>query len=246
MATTAPAGECAGRLPPGMRGARPLDAAPAMTEKRRMEVDELRARCRRLVLDGDDDRRADRAPAPRGRPAGTGRARDQAAARRAARGWRPRGGEGAPRRDGARRSAALEEAAELAEWIYPAAPRGGSAWPRRCARQRSARDSCHRSRSRPQGGYQPEAGERSTRVGSRRWTTPARTAAAMVTVRAENGRIAFEVVADGDRSAIGFERLRDRVEALGGRLMVESEPGGGTRISGSLRWRSRRYGVSAR
>ena len=28
--------------------------------------------------------------------------------------------------------------------------------------------------------------------------------------------------------------LRDRVEALGGRLTIRSEPGGGTRVSGSL------------
>jgi signal transduction histidine kinase len=65
-------------------------------------------------------------------------------------------------------------------------------------------------------------------------------ARATVTVRKEEGAIAFEVVEDGARSVAaarsdaGLDRLRDRVEALGGRLTVRSEPGGGTRISGSL------------
>ena len=66
-------------------------------------------------------------------------------------------------------------------------------------------------------------------------------ARATVTVRKEEGAIAFEVVEDGARSVAtaarldaGLDRLRDRVEALGGRLTVRSEPGRGTRISGSL------------
>jgi len=57
---------------------------------------------------------------------------------------------------------------------------------------------------------------------------------ATVKVRDEEGALAFEVVEDGSLSAAGHERLRDRIEALGGRLTVESEPGRGTRISGSL------------
>ncbi|MDQ3066806.1 MAG: histidine kinase [Actinomycetota bacterium] len=57
---------------------------------------------------------------------------------------------------------------------------------------------------------------------------------ATVTVRDEEGAVAFEVVEDGDYSAGGLERLRDRVEALGGRLTIRSEPGRGTRVSGSL------------
>ena len=59
-------------------------------------------------------------------------------------------------------------------------------------------------------------------------------ARATVTVRKEEGAIAFEVVEDGARSDTELVRLRDRVEALGGRLTVGSEPGRGTRISGSL------------
>jgi signal transduction histidine kinase len=68
-------------------------------------------------------------------------------------------------------------------------------------------------------------------------------ARAAVTVRKdeeEERAIAFEVVATGGRSVAAkgrsdaLDRLRDRVEALGGRLTVSSEPRGGTRLSGSL------------
>jgi signal transduction histidine kinase len=66
-------------------------------------------------------------------------------------------------------------------------------------------------------------------------------ARAAVTMRTEEGAIAFEVVEEGGRSVeatvrsdAGLDRLRDRVEALGGRLTVRSEPGGGTRFSGLL------------
>jgi signal transduction histidine kinase len=55
-----------------------------------------------------------------------------------------------------------------------------------------------------------------------------------VTVREEEGALAFEVVADGAGSDVGLDRLRDRVEALGGRLTIWSGPGRGTRIAGSL------------
>jgi signal transduction histidine kinase len=66
-------------------------------------------------------------------------------------------------------------------------------------------------------------------------------ARATVTVREEAGALAFEVVEDGARSTAaaarseaGLERLRDRVDALGGRLTILSEPGHGIRVSGSL------------
>jgi signal transduction histidine kinase len=68
-------------------------------------------------------------------------------------------------------------------------------------------------------------------------------ARAAVTVRKKEGAIAFEIVEKGGRSVAagrgsdaGLDRLRDRVEALGGRLTVRSEPRGGTgtRLSGSL------------
>jgi signal transduction histidine kinase len=55
-----------------------------------------------------------------------------------------------------------------------------------------------------------------------------------VRVREEQGAVDFEVTADGRRSDEGFEGLRDRVEALGGRLTIAPRSGGGTRVSGSL------------
>ena len=65
-------------------------------------------------------------------------------------------------------------------------------------------------------------------------------AKATVDLRDEEGALAFEIVEEVDRTAAtapssdaGLERLRDRVEALGGRLTIGSDPGG-TRISGSL------------
>jgi signal transduction histidine kinase len=55
-----------------------------------------------------------------------------------------------------------------------------------------------------------------------------------ITVQEEEGALLFEVVEDGARSDEGLDRLRDRVEALGGRLTIRPEPGGGTCVSGSL------------
>jgi signal transduction histidine kinase len=66
-------------------------------------------------------------------------------------------------------------------------------------------------------------------------------ARATVTVRHEEEGLVFEIVTDGAHTraaAAGsdaqLDRLRDRVEALGGRLTIQSEPGHGIRVSGSL------------
>jgi signal transduction histidine kinase len=59
-------------------------------------------------------------------------------------------------------------------------------------------------------------------------------ARATLEVRDENGMVAIELVEDGAPSAAGIDRLRDRIEALGGRLTIRPEPGRGTRVSGSL------------
>jgi signal transduction histidine kinase len=55
-----------------------------------------------------------------------------------------------------------------------------------------------------------------------------------ITVREQDGALAFEIVEDGDHSVAALEHLCDRVEALGGTLTVTSEPGPRTRVSGSL------------
>jgi signal transduction histidine kinase len=56
---------------------------------------------------------------------------------------------------------------------------------------------------------------------------------AAISVRNEEGVVAFEIVAEGDLDA---ERLplRDRVEALGGRLTITEVSGGEIRVAGSL------------
>ncbi len=61
-------------------------------------------------------------------------------------------------------------------------------------------------------------------------------AGATVTVREDDGALVFEIVDDGAGSDAGTDLagMQDRVEALGGRLTIASEPGHGTRVSGSL------------
>jgi signal transduction histidine kinase len=58
-------------------------------------------------------------------------------------------------------------------------------------------------------------------------------ARAMATVGEEKGALRFEFPMAGGEWT-GLEGLRDRVEALGGRLTVGSHPGRGTYVSGSL------------
>jgi signal transduction histidine kinase len=60
---------------------------------------------------------------------------------------------------------------------------------------------------------------------------------AEITVREENGTLAFEFDVDdaGPEAADeGLTVMRDRVEALGGRLSLAPGPGGGMRIAGAL------------
>ena len=56
---------------------------------------------------------------------------------------------------------------------------------------------------------------------------------ARIRVRESEDMLAFEVVGIAGSDA-DLSDLRDRVEALGGRLAVTSESGDGTRVSGSL------------
>jgi signal transduction histidine kinase len=55
-----------------------------------------------------------------------------------------------------------------------------------------------------------------------------------ITVREEHGALTFEIVSNSAGSDAARDRLRDRIEALGGRLTIHAEPGCGARVSGSL------------
>lgn len=57
---------------------------------------------------------------------------------------------------------------------------------------------------------------------------------AAVTVRDEAAGLAFEIVAHCRTSDVDMVRIRDRVEALGGRLTVELLAGGATRVAGTI------------
>jgi signal transduction histidine kinase len=57
---------------------------------------------------------------------------------------------------------------------------------------------------------------------------------ARIRVRESEDALAFELVGDAACSDADLDYLRDRVEALGGRLAVTSGSDGGTRVSGSL------------
>jgi signal transduction histidine kinase len=57
---------------------------------------------------------------------------------------------------------------------------------------------------------------------------------AALQVRDEDDALAFELVADSDQLDAALERLHDRVEALGGRLRIQIEPGPRTRVNGSV------------
>ena len=55
-----------------------------------------------------------------------------------------------------------------------------------------------------------------------------------ITVREEEATLVFEVVEDRAPPMPELDGVRDRVEALGGRLTIEPDAGGGMRVSGSL------------
>ena len=59
---------------------------------------------------------------------------------------------------------------------------------------------------------------------------------ATVSVLDTEGMLSFEVGIDGPLPEDGFARLRDRVEALDGRLEVDDRTGGGSRVHGWIPW----------
>jgi signal transduction histidine kinase len=128
---------------------------------------------------------------------------------------------------------ALEEAAQLAERIYPPLLEvGGLAVALRAAALSAGIPASVEVAARAS--YPPEVAATVYWCWLEAVEHTGADVRATVAVRAEQGSLTFEVVGGGDRSHAGLERLRDRVEALGGRLTVRSELGGVTRVSGSL------------
>jgi signal transduction histidine kinase len=128
---------------------------------------------------------------------------------------------------------ALDEAAQLAQWIYaPLLDVGGLA-----AALRSAAIRAGISASvvvAPGARYPPDFAGTVYLCCLEALEHAGAGARVTLEVRDEDGAVAIELVEDGDRSAAGPDRLRDRVEALGGRLTVQPEPRRGTRVSCSL------------
>jgi signal transduction histidine kinase len=124
---------------------------------------------------------------------------------------------------------ALDETTQLAQRIYPPLlDAGGLAAALRAAAVSSGVRVSLDARAEPS--YPPEI------AGAIYWCCLAvleRAERATVTVRDEQGTVGFDVVADGDHLDAA-EGMRDRVEALGGRLTIRAEPGGDTRVSGSF------------
>jgi signal transduction histidine kinase len=56
-----------------------------------------------------------------------------------------------------------------------------------------------------------------------------------IAVGEDEEALTFEIVGEASGSDADLERLQDRVAALGGLLTIEPAPGGGVRLSGSLR-----------
>lgn len=62
----------------------------------------------------------------------------------------------------------------------------------------------------------------------------------MVRLAASNGRLSFEVADDGRgfepdaTRGSGIQGMADRLDAIGGRLEIESEPGRGTVVRGII------------
>ena len=56
-----------------------------------------------------------------------------------------------------------------------------------------------------------------------------------IALREDEEALTFEIVGEPSGSDADLKRLQDRVVALGGRLTIEPAPGGGVRLSGSLR-----------
>jgi signal transduction histidine kinase len=217
----------AGRLSPVLQGCWALDSAHAVADnfvvlqetldRLRLELAELHASRKRLVLAADDDRRR----LERDLHEGVQQHLVALAVKLQLARADPAALETLIEEMQSDVKQALDETAQLARRIYPSLEAGGLA-----AALRSAAVSSGVPASvdvSAGGSYPAEV------LAAVQWCwlealehTDAGTHAS-ITVRDEDGALAFEVVG-GDGSERGIERLRDRVEALGGRLTVRSKP----------------------
>ena len=131
---------------------------------------------------------------------------------------------------------ALEETAKLAHRIYPPLLEAGGL---ACGTARGGaerRQSRRSSRSRRRRAIRPRSRGRCTSAVSRCSSAPARVRERRSTSRVEGDAVLFEVAEHSGswRRDDALGDMRDRVAALGGRLTLESEPGRGTHVSGSL------------
>jgi signal transduction histidine kinase len=135
---------------------------------------------------------------------------------------------------------ALDETAQLAERVYPALlnARGLAAALRSAVAGAGIRASVD---VQPGANYPPEVAARVYLCSLEALEHVGAGVPVTVTVREADGALRFEVFEDGARSTgvvagsdAALDRLRDRVEALGGWLTIRSDRGRGIRVSGSL------------
>ena len=253
------AGSCGGRLPPPFCGVLPLDGAGAITDnfresssrrsialeephvetlqesldRLRLEVEELRASRERLVLAADADRRRierDLHDGPQQHLVAL--AVNLQLARRLA-DADPAAAKALLDEMGRDVQQALDETGELAHRIYPPLLEAGGLAAALRAAAASAGIPTHIEVT-ADARYPPEVAgavyfcclEVLERAGDgARATVNGAGRGGSARLRGRRGR---------RLSRSGLDRLRDRVEALGGRLTIRSEPGRGTRVSGSL------------
>jgi signal transduction histidine kinase len=128
---------------------------------------------------------------------------------------------------------ALDEAARLAHRIYPTLLEAGGL----AAALRTAVVSAGIPASvevRAAASYPPEIARTVYFCCLEALTLAGGDARPTVTVRDEEGALAFDVVADGASSDTTLAAMRERVEALGGRLTISSSAEQGTRVCGWL------------
>jgi signal transduction histidine kinase len=128
---------------------------------------------------------------------------------------------------------ALDEATELAQWVYPPLFGGrGLASALRSAAESAGLTVVVDVPARA--GYPPEITAAVYWSCVEALSSGSRGSHATVTVFDADTGLNFEVVVDGHHSGERLARLRDRVEALDGRVGVEQRPDGGSRIQGWL------------